>query len=365
MCIYTYLEFFFLLLLCVELIGDNYKMKKMIFLCCAFLLICLLGFRANTVGADTPNYVKMFLNQDGPYGTINNPEEEIESGIYYIAYAIRLFSDEYWVWHLSTSFFLLLPFLLCIDKYSYIKSLPFFIYLAFNWSLLYLGLTIMRQNLSVAFFLYAVVLYIKSGYRHYYMQTLLCFSALFLHRATLLPIIFFLIINHLKFNKKIVIACLILSIFGGMLIERTLYDFIQYVNIITANSGVERFADYDKDSFESSVNFNRLGPATIYVLMVVLSSHKEAFKDIRLRFLIIGCVMYNLAASISVAMRLVYPFILLGITYVPKSLFIRRNIIPQIIVALILLFFMYLNTKKYDGKNDYDNTYPYTFFWEK
>lgn len=364
MCIYTYLELLFLCLLFLELVFDVKQVKRIVFVIGSISLILLIGLRSNTVGADTVNYVKMFSGENGVYGTMDHPEEEIEHGIYYIAWIIRLFSDEYWAWHLSTSIITLFPFLYFVKKYSYVKAIPFFMFLAINWHFLYLNLTVMRQNLSVAFFLMAVIVYLRFGNEKKILLLLLFLISFFIHRSIIIAIAIFFMLQYVKFDKKIIVAILFLSILAGILVERTLYDVVQLVNVISDTSATERFAEYDKNNFTSSVNFNRLGPATIYVVILTLCSKKENFKDLRFRFLITGCVFYNLSASINIAMRLVYPLTFLGITYVPVSICKKENILYRFAIIMIMLFFFYANIKKYNGKDDYDNTYPYTFVWE-
>ena len=365
MCIYNYIAIFLFSLLLIELNLNLKQVKTAFFAICTLTLLILLGFRSNTVGIDTEEYVKMFQGLPNGYGTIDSPNEEIEPGIYYFAYIIRLLSDDYWIWHMLTSIFTLGPFIYCVNKYSSVKSLPFFLYVSINWSLMYMGLIMMRQNLSTAFFLYAMIIFINTKYKHYIILLVLCLMSIFFHRSTSFAIVLSFVLYYMKFNKRYVVGFLLLSILVGAFIENLFYDIIQFVNVVSSNDAVARFADYDESAFENEITIKGLIPPTLYVIVIVLISEKENLKDLRLRFLIVGCILYNLFSSINVAMRIVYPLTLLGLTFVPNSIMGKKMVIYKLLIVIISLYFIKMNIAKYDGRDEVDGIYPYTFFWEK
>lgn len=364
MCIYTYLELVFLCMLLIELLFPTKQIKNLFFLISSILLIVLLGFRSNIVGGDTENYVKMFMGESGPYGTLDKPIDDIEHGIYYVAWFVKLFVDDYWAFLLFTGIITLAPFLYCIKKYSIIVSLPFILYMSSNWNFLYLNLIAMRQNIAVACFMSAVLIWIKYKFTKKYTILSLCFISLLFHRSIIIAMIAFVIMNFINIKKKNAIIILLISIVGGIMIEKMLYDVVQTINILSNTAATDRFADYDESSFTSNVNFNRLAPSTLFVITMLLCSYKDDLYDIRLKFLVAGCVLFNLTASISVAMRLVYPLTFVGITYVPTTIYNKNFIIHKLLIFLIMLFFFWGNLKKFDGHDNLDGIYPYTFVWE-
>lgn len=370
MCIYTYISILFLFLLYVEIILKNTKISKLIFLVGAIILLVLIGLRSEDVGPDTLNYVKFFDGTGTFYGTYESPTPDIEIGIVYFARFIRLISTDYWVWLMSTTILTIVPFLYLVNIGSRVRMIPLLLVIVNTYGILYLAMASMRQNLSLGFILLAFIVYYMSDVpkrKKIILTVTLILIATFFHQAAILVLPFMLLCNVVSFKRHIVIITLIASMVLGLIISDYAYSIFRALNFVTSIWGFsDRYFDYGKDAFETNTSLLYLAPVTLFVISYVLCCEEKEMKEVRLKYLILGCVLFNLGSSLTVIMRVVYPLTMIGITYVPMSFIKKRKTIWKFFTIVMFIVFVFLSVKSYSRMTKYDNNgiYPYTFFWE-
>jgi len=354
----------------IELGLKNTKTSKYLFFIGAIILILFIGLRSVNVGPDTIGYVAFFEGVSNGYGTYENPNPDIEIGIVYFARFIRLISTDYWVWLMFTTILTIGPFLYLVNIGSKVRMIPLLLVIVNTYGILYLAMASMRQNLSLGFILLAFIVYYMSNVpkrKKIIVTITLILIAMLFHQAAILVLPFMLLCNVVSFKRNIVILMLVASIVLGLIISDYAYSIFQTLNFVTSIWGYsDRYFDYGKDAFATNTSFFYLAPVTLFVISYVLCCEEKEMKEVRLKYLILGCILFNLGSSLSVIMRVVYPLTMIGITYVPMNFIKKRKTIWQFFTILMLIVFVILSFKNYSRMTTYDNNgiYPYTFFWE-
>lgn len=370
MCIYTYISILFLFLLFIEFGIQDLKSSKFLFYIGAIILILLLGLRSEEVGPDTLNYIKFFDGTGTYYGSYYNPNPDIELGIIYLARLVRTFSTDFRIWLMVTSIMTIVPFLYLVNIGSRVRMIPLILVIANVYNVLYLAMAAMRQNLSLGFILLAFITYYMKDFpkKEKIIKTVCFFTiAVLFHQTALLALPFMILCACFSFKRFTLIIMLISSLVIAFMISGHAYSLFQTLNVITSIWGFsERYFNYDKDAFGTSISLLYLAPMTLYTIINVLCCDKNEVKNVRVKYLVLGCILFNLGSSLTVIMRVVYPLIMIGITYIPMHILDKKQLIYKWSILAMLFLFAFLVYRTCSKMTNFDNNgiYPYTFFWE-
>lgn len=294
--------------------------KKLLFLFCVFLVI-LSGFRADSVGTDTYNYLFAFQNVSD-YGFIDT-----EPLWLFLNKAVILMGGNFTMVKVFASILTILPLYIVYGKTKY-PFFALFVYLSFYYY--FYSFNVMRQTIAISWSLYAMYsLEIKDESKGWIW---FIFAWGFHITAIIVPIFYYL--RRFFNNKYRLYAVLIMSIFAGL--------FMSEVHIFFAT---KIFDDYStiklisRDMLSTLVNLLVLNIVFI-VFNEILMNKKD--KTIWSYFFFVFILLTNLMTSLPYSDRFIfYAGITLPIFF--TELISDKNIVlrNRIIIGLLVVAYSY------------------------
>lgn len=382
MNIYLGIIILLLVLFVIELKNRlNATIQNVVFFIGALSVFSLIAFRGTGVGGDTSEYVNFFTGKTSMYGTIDNSDMEI--GFVWISKALHFVaSTKHWLLFSSTVI-TLFPFYYMVKKYSYIKTLPLLLFMTI-WSILPTSLSAMRQNFAVSLVMIAYILYLNkdtfvNDRKHRQKKWILCCVLLlvlsvFTHTSMIITIPLLLLAEFVNMRKRTAYLLVIVSFSLSLLVNNLFSSLFTIFNEYTAAfayadrmNGYFDNADY---ALTNEVSFNRLAPTTLWVLLLIFKSKEKELNSIYLKCLIWGNSLFCVGASFPMMSRAVFLLLLMGIVYVPYSLYDNRKQLSNIILFILVLFFVRTQFKYFNNYNINDNYYgvrmlPYKTIFEE
>ena len=324
------------------------KLWFVIVVCVQWILIS--GLRADTVGADTSNYIRLFethnamswkdifLSIKDYYTGVGAIVSDYEPGYILLEKFIGIFSQSPIVYQFVIATIFMAALGRYIYKYSDEPCLSFIIYDALFYNMF--SLTGYRQVVSAAIGIllgYEMVRKRKVGT----FLVLIVISSLF-HKSTLIFLLFYFFANK-KITKKYVL--LMAGITSVMLVaRRQLFD---YVKILV---GYEEYSgNYGFAQLTFTILLLALTIFSLYLKPQILRYKEEAIHYYN--GLILMWMMMPFAMVSPTSMRLVYDFgfvLLLLIPTILKSFKIRNNrVILYFVIVLLFGYFIVTKTPNY------------------
>lgn len=369
MHIYSIVSIILLLMFILEQ-NSNLQTRKVLFYVASFIVVSLLAFRGNDVGGDTISYCGYFSGSGGLYGTFEQ-NDTFEIGFRVLCWLLMFVSRSDFWFILTTSLITLLPFIYLINRdCKSSKILPLCLYMNV-WGILSVTQTAIRQNISVSLFVIAYIIYTTKSIEQkkkliYVVSFLVC--GFFTHTSSLvaLPLVIGAIL--LPLTKKTAYIITIGSFFLVMMFKNLfgeIFDMFSSLmqNVEMASHMLDVYYENDRYALESEVSFNRLGPATLLVCLLIWMSDDSDMKSPYLKFLVLGGALYNIGATFPMIFRTVYALLFLGIIYTPSNISKYKSKLSGVLLILLIAFFIRNQVVYMKPKQD-DHMLPYTFIWE-
>lgn len=315
----------------------------------AFLLALVAGLRAESVGKDTDEYVKVFnsINHIKTDGYIVDVEESFR-----------------WICEVLLSIWNNYNFVLFV--FAFITNLCVMVRLwdlkesiSFPWALLcyilayyLLSLNIMRQMCAVAIVFFATR-YLKSG--RYIIFSILVFLAQLFHSSALLGYGYLLVEiffwKRLSEKQKIILIILLLGVIGGILLGLFQEQILQYAHYF------EQQKEYEKLGLYLVVKFLFFVVTTFFI---VKASKREA--------IIVPSQVYYFIGFILSSIGFIYPYMnRIGLYFMvyecvfmgALAKYTRESLMFKIAIFLLLgAAFMVSFLQNGNG------CVPYVFYWQ-
>ena len=369
MHIYSIVSIILLLMFILEQ-NSSLRIKNRLFYIASFIVVSLLAFRGNDVGGDTINYCGYFSGKGGIYGTFEL-NDTFEIGFRVICWILMQVSrNDFW-FLFSTSLMTILPFIYLIKRdCKSSKILPLCLYMNV-WRILAVTQTAIRQNISVSFFILAYIIYTSNEVnlkKKIISVVLLLVCGFFTHTSSLVALPLVVMATLMPLNKKTAYIITLGSFVLVMAFKNLFADIFDLfnslmMNVEMASHMLDVYYENDRFALDSEVSFNRLGPATLLVCLLIWMSDDIDMKSPYLKFLVVGCALYNIGATFPMIARTVYALLFLGIIYTPSNINKYKSKLQGVLLILIIAFFI-RNTILYLKPNQDDQMLPYTFIWE-
>lgn len=182
------------------------------------LIVAVVGFRSERMGADALAYRLFFLNP-------NTYNEEKEPGLYFVNSFLRLFSDNVNVACVIKAVLCLCPLLYLLKKesnYTFVTLYLFFVF-SFGQSLFLLEFSMERQCFALAFFCVFLSLYINNNNKLNY-KSIICLVLMVLFHLSSLLVCILLVLVYIRMKKIhyfiFVVVALLSLFFVGDYVEQ-------------------------------------------------------------------------------------------------------------------------------------------------
>lgn len=370
MNIYVVVSALMLILFLLEQNSKSRAFRTFLFLFGSFLAVGLLAFRGNDVGGDTISYCGYFTGRGGVYGTWET-NDGFETGFLWLCALLMKVSRTDFCLLFFTSLITMLPFIyLILRDCKGSKLLPLCLYMT-TWSILSVTQTAIRQNLSVSFLFLAYIFYTAKNIKVKYKFVLMSLSLLgsfISHGSSLITLPLFIGCLFLKLNKKTAYILTIGSFVLVMIFKNIFSSIFNLFNQLVmgmemATHMLDTYYGNSKYSLDAEVSFNRLGPATLLVILLIKMSTREDLHSHYFKFLVIGASLYNIGATFPMIFRTVYPLLFMGLLFVPSDIFKPKYLLFKTLLILLLAFFI-RNQIVYMKPHQDDRMLPYSFIWE-
>lgn len=371
-----------LILLVIEIKNvHNLTVKNAVFYIGTLSIFSLIAFRGTEVGGDTSAYANFFIGKHSMYGTIDNSDMEI--GFIWIAKILHLINKTK-IWFLfSSTFITLFPFFYMVKKYSCNKTIPLLLFMTI-WSIMPTALCAVRQNLAVSLVMVAYILFIEKIKNKHVERfrrkvwmlccILLCILSVLTHTSMIVALPLLFLAELVNIRKKTAYIIVFASFLIVLIIDNLFNSLFSLFNEYTAAfSYADRMNGYFENAdyaLTNEVSFNRLAPTTFWVLLLIFKSKEEVISSTFLKCLIWGNSLYCIGASFPMISRSVYLLMLMGIVYVPFSLYSKRKQLSNVLLFLLLVFFVRTQFKYFSEYNVNENYYgvrllPYKTIFEE
>ena len=347
------------------------KKDERIFWLCAALTLSVMVFRSYdptlvNYQDDVPNYIKFYKNLPSSiYGTPRDTTFGFEPGLSLVCWLLWLFPK-------SDFFFVLMMRLICmapvfygIYRYSSHKelSLLLFIILPGCWLL---EMITMRQALATSFLLWAAIAYIDK-YEHWKMWVaVLSVAAALSHSTSYMVLGITAIVLLIPFNKVFCYVSLaVAAVSGGLFASKLAGSF---ASIMAPLELLGRVTSYISDSTEtggaSFASFVVLG--LFGALCVFALEEGDKKKELFVKFLVTGIVIYCLLGNYPLVDRMVSFFLLMGAIGAMPPLPSKAEVYKSLNWWLSITFsfvFIYLFYRDHCGPESY--FLPYNALFER
>lgn len=302
----------------------------------SLLVFSLPGFRDVSVGTDTINYVKFFLNPNLGYDF-----REIDLGFQIWINFLRTIWKDNQFFIFCNAFISLFGILFFINKQSPYKILSLLLFVIVG-DFYPLQFAAMRQTIAISLFLIALHFFSK-GKEHWKSAFIIYGTAIFFHATVLwcLPVV--LLMNFLKLNKKWMLAALAISFTIGL---ANIFDYRtlmgDFFKVVDSSSSIGRYGIYSNDIFGARLSSYRILwdmlPLSLVCTACIIYSDDVNSNFLKLFFA--GVIANNLTISDPIAFRLVIYLIILIIVVLPLT-FQNKKKIGVLICSITVIYFFY------------------------
>lgn len=299
------------------------------------------GLRSDSVGSDSKNYTRDFVNQLNIDYFEFRSENEI--GFQLLNYMILSITKNYFWLFLISAFIVVFIYLFFIKKYStdYFLSVVMFICFGF-YTFFFNGL---RQGLAMAIAVMATPFLVEKKFIKFIL--IISVASLF-HRSALILILFYFIVN---FKMKIEYK-LFSVFFGSLALSGTL---VQY--FATINQKYETYAQVsEKSGGYLTLGFYFLIGCVIYFYILKSKNKSEYFLKLS-EFYLYGVIFLipiaMLGTNASGPQRLLFYFAWVVCIILPVILNSLNNKLIYICFLICCVIYFYLTTSTFSNLNPY------------
>lgn len=298
--------------------GNSSKATNIIFVIIFTVLwVILFGFRDFSIGSDTQSYLYSFNDFIQNKNHIDYKDYK-DFGYYLFLFIITKFISSELLFLLFFEILIIVPLVVSFIKFNVRKA--FFLFFLFCSFFFFksMGINIMRQGVSISFFLLGFVYYMKSKKSHYITFFIIAFS---FHASIFLPILIIFLSRKIKSPLLpicVYLMAIVLSFFN--------FDFSLLLSYIPVLSFL--FEDRLQSYFNLNSSEYQIGFRLSFVLFNTL-------------FAIIGYYFYrlNVANHIKYYNTIFYTYLLLSANFflmfnIPYS--DRSGLLSWIFVPLLL-----------------------------
>ncbi|MBM7685772.1 EpsG family protein [Defluviitalea raffinosedens] len=332
----------------------------------------LAAFRANTIGNDTYEYIRIF-NNIAVSKDIASYTWRYEEGYLYLNKLISMITLNPQFIIIVTSIFVIFGFAKFIYRYSKIPWLS--TYLFFTLGYFGMSMNTIRSNIALVIILYSYR-YLRE--RKLFKFIFIVFLASLFHRVSL----FFLLaypITYLKYNFKTILlvisSSIIVSLTFSKLLNVVLIYFPRYQYYIES-----KYLDGDTRTasvlnFLVGLSIIIFGVCTRYhlkemkeeLVLKSISREKLNIKDGQnmLMLIITGVAVIFISFNFSLLDRIGNYYIVFAIIYLPNAIIgLKNRQMKMLSIFLVVgMFFIYSTTIQI-MRPEWNVIYPYKFFWQ-
>lgn len=340
--------------------------KKRIFIISCVIVYIFIAFRAQTVGADTNNYVNFFIGKTKEY---NSDQRELEPLLLLYNHILQIISNGAVFYLMANTFFSLSPIYYLIKHYSCNRILSIILFFILGYYTTYF--VALRQILSMALIFYGFILYQKNEENKIKWGVFILFSILayFMHTSAIIVSVIFIatfLINNVK--KKIYTILIISSFIIGYVFRAdfymTIFAYISGLNI----SYLERLDSYlNADlSFEEMSIVTLLLPNIMALVYLKYINPKHLNHNISKLYLL-GTILNNIFMFFVFIQRLVIPFQIFSIIALTWPLSYKKKYYYKLTLIIFIFLFAirYIKSNINPDLNDKGVMHPYTWFFEQ
>ena len=318
----------------------SWKAKKSVvsayYIFMSLLVLFLPAFRDVSVGTDTINYVKFFLNPNLGYDI-----RQVDLGFQIWISALRAIWKDTHFFIFCNAFVSIYGVLFFINKQSPYKvlSLLLFVIVGDFYSMQF---GTMRQTIAISLFLIALYFFVK-GKEYWKWALILYFIAIFFHATVIwcLPVV--LLMNFLKMNKWWMLIILAISFILGMANIFDYHIIMGYIfKTVDSGSSIGRYGIYSNDVFGVRLSTYRILWDMLPLSLVCAACiiYSDDINSNLLKLFFVGIVANNLTISDPIAFRLVIYLVILIIVVLPAT-FQNKKKIGVLICSITVIYFFY------------------------
>ncbi|WP_366938419.1 EpsG family protein [uncultured Phocaeicola sp.] len=369
---------FILYLIIVAVISfTGHKMNRLYYFNCIFI-ICLVGMRGYDIGSvDTINYVNYFLERQKSYHVDGS---EVELGITLFNRLLRVFCVSGWQYLTIVAIITLLPLFYLIKKYSFNIHLSILFLFIVLGNIISVYFVCMRQVLGMAFFIWAIVIWLNKSKNYIIWYVLLLAIGCFFHSVIILPGIIFLLLYYCPISRKVYVSIAIISFLLGIM---RIFDNLLIFSFLFYSGGpLERLAPYALiELSDGSGGYLYTTFRTILCIMLCLTLSKYDFSHVFSKMFLVGVVLFNILPNFSEIYRLGALFVVFGVIPISKmaamlfnkidrKIYINSALLPLRILFVAIICYSYYNyyatNMRLENKIETSSAtlIPYSFFWE-
>ncbi len=374
MFVYIFVFLIVFLFFLIEQNVNNKRYKKSLFLIGSIAVTFILAFRGDNVGGDTIAYCRFFDGKGSGYGTVNNPDPDIDLGFVWFSRFLRLFGQSRFLFLFITSLITLLPWLYLIWRDCKYKLLPLCIYMT-GFNLLILSQTSIRQNISVSLILIAYILLTSNSLRKRWkllFVPIVVLYSLLCHKTSVITIPLVLIAYLIPISKKTSIIVLTASLLIGYIISDIANLLLeQFYFIFSSNEFADHLTGYyGQTQYESQAGLILLVDYFIVVSILLMSpamSFKQNIKNLPIKCLVWGSVLTFLGNGFVLICRIVLLPIVLGFITSPVYLTKKKYFLLRMaLISCILVYEVYMIRFLCDPNASVETNHmlPYKFIFE-
>lgn len=375
MWLYYFLIIYILLLgLLFGTDNNSIKRNKTTYFIFTFGLFTFISaFRAESIGNDTRVYLRIFENilvvKDL---TVFTPRFEI--GYIYFNKLISLISSQPQVIIITTSIFIIYGFARFIKKHSQIPWLS--VYLFFTLGYYGMSMNTIRLNMAIVLILFAYDFLLKEKLVKFIL--IILFATLF-HRTALVFLLAWFI-RKLKFNYRIILS----AISGSLLLYITFPFVLQKLLSIFPNYQYYIGSEYLNGEIRLASIMNLLVGICIIIFGIFTNYHKKTeYNDLprsnsvnievksindgqlMLIFLIIGTSITFISLNFNLLDRVGDYFLVFSLVYLPNAINkLKNNKLLNLVTLIVVVLFFSYSTVVLIFRPEWNNIYPYRFFWQ-
>lgn len=339
-----------LVVLYISTVGrcQTYDRRLLQTIICTILLVCIQGFRHETIGIDSYNAYRPFYEMtSGGLDGLFDFEDTLfgfESGFVFLNKLFKSVGFDTQLFIFLCSVISIVPISYLFLKYADNIPLAFIIYAGFR--LYHFGFSGIRQSLAIAITVIAFEFITRKKPIGFIITTILAST---IHKSAIVFLIAYPLYHKLRLTPKRLLVVASILVVGLFFLKPIV------ISVTSLIFGGEKYMNMLEDS-TPSYNLMLL---LIGFLFFTYLSRDERLQPIR-AMLLMAVVFQSLGILSSSASRMAFyfmPYISVALTITTNTLKSKNIIEPLFIVLFIYLFF-------YFNASGYLDVIPYKFFWD-
>ena len=325
---------------------------------CVLVLMCLGAFRAETIGNDTHEYLRIFqeIAQD-PFR-----ETRYEAGYVFLNYIVSLFSSDPQSILVVTSCITLFSFGRFIWKYSRSPWLSLFIF--FTYGFFTFSITAVRQSLAIAILLFGYD-YILQGKKLKFVLTVLVATTF--HTTAI-----FFIFSYFCRIVKPTVRTIVLFFGIGVVCSYLFSVLLEFAFGLFA-----MYAHYDNGIYFGDTRLASILYVVISSLILFFSYYLLARKRVirqlpglqlrnnnyMLILVLFAVTIYIVSLKLNILDRIAIYYNVFSIILLPNAIYWLNKGNRMLVYSLVILLFFAYSAVIITFRPEWGTIYPYSFCW--